>query len=411
MIEKFTLDNGLRVMVEDIPYVRSVTAGVWVETGSRNETEENNGISHYLEHMAFKGTQQRSAEDIAKDMDKIGGQINAFTAKECTCYHAKVLDCHMEEALEVLSDIYRNAAFRPEDVETERGIIQEEINMNEDSPEDLCIDCLHEAMWKGSTLAYPILGTQESLERITPDTLRQYRDTHYTPKNTVISVAGRVDKGQLEKMVEKYFGTMAGESKPWQKEQPVYTPTYLFKEKEIEQNHLAIAFPGVELLNPDSYSVSVLSNILGGAMSSRLFQQVREKRGLAYSIYAFSTCYRDAGALTIYAGLSPQSQKQVMDIIRREVEDICAHGVTDEEFLRGREQIKTNLIMGYESMSNRMSSMARGEIFRGRAMTLEETMARMDALTREDVDRVAKNILDWNQKSICLVGTSQEGME
>lgn len=404
MIEKITLDNGLRVLMEQIPFVRSCTLGIWIHAGSRFETPYNNGVSHFLEHMFFKGTTTRTAQELAWQMDLIGGQSNAFTAKECTCFHAKCLDEHMPEAFDILSDMYHNSLFRPQDIEMEKGIIREEINMYEDSPEDLCIDTLHEGMWIDSSLSLPILGTEDTLENLNREELNCYRTSHYTPKNTVISIAGKFDRERLLELIQRDFGADPSVASLNAPARPIYTPSQLCKAKDIEQNHIALGFEGVDVNDPDVYSISVLANILGGSMSSRLFQEVREKRGLAYSVYAFNTNYQDAGAFTIYAGLSPESQHDAVQVICQEISDVVEHGITEEEFRRGREQIKANLIMGYESVSGRMSAMARGEMFRGYIPSLDETIARMDALTMEDIHRTARRVLQLDRMSQCVVG-------
>lgn len=408
MIQKITLENGLRVLLEPMPYVRSCALGIWIHAGSRFETPSNNGVSHFLEHMFFKGTTSRTAQELAWQMDQIGGQSNAFTAKECTCFHAKCLTEHMPEAFDLLSDMYHHSLFRPEDIELERGIIKEEISMYEDSPEDLCIDTLHEGMWSHSSLALPILGTEHSLESLHQEELERYRSAHYTPQTTIISIAGKFDKQQLLELIQQHFG--ADVAAPNRKEgpRPLYTPGKLYRAKEIEQNHIALGFEGVDVKDDDVYSISVLANVLGGSMSSRLFQEVREKRGLAYSIYAFTTSYQDAGAFTIYAGLNPASQQEAVEVIRQQIDDVVTHGITEEEFLRGREQMKANLIMGHESVTGRMSAMARGEMFRGYLPTLDETIARMDALTMEDIHRTAHRVLQWERMSQCVVGDVEE---
>lgn len=404
MIEKITLDNGLRVLMEQIPFVRSCTLGIWIHAGSRFETIHNNGVSHFLEHMFFKGTSHRTAQELAWQMDVIGGQSNAFTAKECTCFHAKCLDEHMSEAFDILSDMYHNSLFRPQDIDMERGIIKEEISMYEDSPEDLCIDTLHEGMWRNSSLSLPILGTEDTLENLNREELNRYRTSHYTPRDTVISIAGKFDRERLLELVQRDFGADCTPDLLTSQERPVYTPGKLYRAKDIEQNHIALGFEGVDVNDPDVYSISVLANILGGSMSSRLFQEVREKRGLAYSVYAFTTSYQDAGAFTIYAGLNPESQHDAVEVICQEISDVVEHGITKEEFRRGREQIKANLIMGYESVSGRMSAMARGEMFRGYIPSLDETIARMDALTMEDIHRTARRVLQLEHMSQCVVG-------
>ncbi|MGI6031761.1 MAG: M16 family metallopeptidase [Eubacteriales bacterium] len=408
MIHRYTLDNGLRVVVEPLEHLRSATMGIWVAAGSRCENKENNGVSHFLEHMFFKGTARRSAADIAREMDRIGGQSNAFTAKECTCFHAKCLDEHLEEAFAILADMYHNSLFRPQDIETERGVIREEINMYEDSPDDLCIDLLHENMWRDSTLALPILGTADSVAGMDREMLLQYRSAHYTPGNTVIAVAGKVEPEQFLHWAQREFGAFANLTRRHAQTPPVYRPCVLRREKEIEQNHLAIGLEGAPLGSDELYPQSLVNNILGGSMSSRLFQEIREKRGLAYSIYSFTTSFQDTGALTIYAGLNPSAQRETLEIIRQEMQEMAQNGVSEEEFRRGREQIKANLIMGQEGTSSRMSALARGELFHKRYVPLEEMISKLEAVTLEQVNEMAARVLRPEQASYCVVGQTQD---
>lgn len=285
LINKHTCKNGVRIVLEQIPTVRSVSIGVWIGTGSRNETEQNNGISHFLEHMFFKGTKTRTAKEIAEAFDSIGGQVNAFTSKEYTCYYAKVLDEHASFALEMLADMFFHSTFVDEELQKERNVVLEEIKMYEDTPDDIVHDLLSKACYANHPLGYPILGTEETLRTFTGDSLRGYMADYYTPDRVVISVAGNVDESFIQQ-VESYFGFFTAKRKASESPAPLFQPQKLARQKDTEQAHLCIGFNGLPVGHPDIYTLIILNNILGGSMSSRLFQEVREQRGLAYSVFS-----------------------------------------------------------------------------------------------------------------------------
>ena len=292
MLKKFVLKNGVRVVCEYIPYVRSVTLGIWVKTGSRNENVRNNGVSHFIEHMLFKGTDKRSAAEIAESIDNIGGQLNAFTGKECTCYYAKTLDEHLDIAMDVLSDMLTNSTFTKKDIALEKRVILEEIGMYEDSPEELVHDILSETVWDGSAIGYPILGTAKSLRGINQETIKEYMKDRYTPGNMVISVAGNFDESKLEDMLETYFNSgIPGDETENNVENVDFRPEVKVREKDTEQVHICIGFEGIKNGDDALYPLLAVNNIFGGGMSSRLFQKIREKKGLVYSIYSMMQDY------------------------------------------------------------------------------------------------------------------------
>ena len=357
MHRKFTLSNGLRVVCEKIPYVRSVSTGIWVKTGSRDENQENNGISHFVEHMLFKGTKTRNAAQIAECIDNIGGQINAFTGKECTCFYARTLDDHIGTALDVLSDMFFNSIFDPKDIALEKQVILEEISMYEDSPEELVHDLLSETVWRGSSIGKPILGTRESLKNIDRRMIKEYMGERYIQPNTVISVAGNFDEKQLEALLEKYFGAWEPKSGKTQESQHVeFRPETSIREKDTEQVHICMGCEGIKSGDADIYPQLAVNSILGGGMSSRLYQKIREEKGLVYSIYSYPTTYTDTGLFTIYAGMKPENLGEVMKLIEEEIAVIGEKGITRAELERAREQMKGNYILGLESTSSRMNS-------------------------------------------------------
>ncbi|MDR0897645.1 MAG: insulinase family protein [Oscillospiraceae bacterium] len=408
MFETFTLTNGLRVVAEPIPHFRSVSVGLWVGAGSMTELPSENGLSHFLEHMLFKGTERRSARAIAEEMDGIGGQINAFTAKECTCYYAKVMDEHLPIAMDVLTDILLNATLDAGELEKERGVILEEIAMVEDTPEDIVHDLLSDAALAGNPLAQPILGSAEGIAAYPREALLQYKQSHYRPDNTVLSVAGRYDPAALRALAEQHLGHFLPTEKPILPASPrVFHPTLSRKNKDIEQVHLCIGFPGVESGSKDLYPLSVFNNLFGGGMSSRLFQRIREESGMAYTVYSYPTAYPELGLYTLYAGTSKPHVLPVLQMLREEVALVLKDGIGKEEFTKAREQLKGGYILGLESASSRMSSIGRGELLLRRIHSEDEVIEQINAVTVEDVMRVATGILD-SPNAASVVGRDVE---
>ena len=381
MYNKFILKNGTRVVYELIPHVRSVSIGIWVRAGARNESMQNNGISHFIEHMLFKGTQNRSAAEIAGSIDNIGGQLNAFTGKECTCYHARVLDEHIETAIDVLSDMFCNPLFAAKDISLEKKVIMEEIAMYEDNPEELVHDILTENVWAGCSIGYPILGTRRSLRKIKRDLILSYYREKYTPGGTVISVAGNFDEIRLKELLEKYFGQKSyGRDLEQEPENVDFKSGISVKEKETEQVHLCIGFEGVKSGDDNIYTLLAINNVLGGSMSSRLFQKIRERKGLVYSIYSFPTAYNDAGLFTIYAGMKPENLGIVLKLIHEEIQLINKRGITPQELEKSKEQLKGSYVLGLESTGSRMNSIGKSELLLGYVNTPEEIIKKSKIL-------------------------------
>lgn len=405
MYNKITLDNGLRIVTEYIPYVKSVSIGIWVEAGSRKENKQNNGVSHFIEHMLFKGTKNRSAKEIAESIDNIGGQINAFTSKECTCYYAKVLDNHIDIAIDVLSDMLFNSLFDSEEIIKEKSVIYEEIKMYEDSPEDLVHDLLSQTIFNENSLSFPILGSKESLENITREELISYFESFYIPSNTVISIAGNFDFNSTIEMIKRYFAEWKPKRSLIEKyDKPIIYHNISKKKKDIEQLHFCIGTEGIPQGQDDLYALLILNNIFGGSMSSRLFQDIREDKGLVYSIYSYPSSYKDTGIFTIYAALNPDHFVEVIDIIMENINIIKKDYLSEEEIYKSKEQLKGNYILGLESTSSRMTSIGKSELLLGKVISPQEIASKIDKLELKDIIRVINRIFDNSKYNVAYVG-------
>ena len=404
MYQKITLRNGVRVVAERIDHVRSAAIGVWIGNGSRFESAEQNGISHFIEHMIFKGTEKRTARHIASMMDAMGGQSNAFTTKDCTCYYMKVLDTHLHTAAELLADMFLCSSFADEDIELERGVVLEEIDMYEDTPEDVATEKLFEACYEGTALGRPILGTEETLARMDSKALHDYVRKNYHPEDTVVALSGSFSDADLDYICE-LFGEMQGSGRN-QIEPAHYQPRVVIRSKEIEQNHLCLGFPGLPLLDDKRYAYQLMNAIIGGGMSSRLFQTVRERNGMCYSIYSFPSSHVDTGMFSIYVGLGQEDEAKAAKLICNVLRDFCAEGPTREELSRCREQLKSNLLMGLESTNARMHHLGRYELFTDHVVSSDELVAAYDAVTADQVRALANGVFRFDQASICAVGNT-----
>ncbi|HEX7065339.1 MAG TPA: pitrilysin family protein [Bacillales bacterium] len=412
MLTRHQCSNGARVVLEKIPAVRSVAIGIWIGTGSRNETTENNGVSHFLEHMFFKGTETRNAREIAESFDKIGGHVNAFTSKEYTCFYSKVLDDHAEHALDVLADMFFHSTFSPEELNKEKDVVFEEIKMYEDTPDEMVHDLLGEAVFGDHPLGYPILGNEQSLNSFNSEMLRDYMKQSYTPDNVVISIAGNVDESILKK-VEEYFGSYQADHDKHSLEEPDFQTSRMARKKETEQAHLCLGFNGLPIRHEDIYALSVLNNVLGGSMSSRLFQEVREERGLAYSIFSYHSSFRDNGVLTIYGGTGANRVDELYMTIHEILKKLKEKGITDSELENSKEQIKGNLMLGLESTNSRMSLNGKNELLLGQHRSLDDMIAEIQAVNKKQVDSLARSIFT-DRFSCSLVspyGTLPQGLQ
>ena len=402
MVEIETLPNGVRLVTERFDTVRTAALGFWIAGGSREETGGESGAAHFIEHMLFKGTETRSAADIARETDAIGGQVNAFTTKECTCFYGHVLDDHLLQALDILWDMVFHSRFDQKAVETERGVILEEIDMYEDTPDDLCGEKLFEAVYAGSPLSRPILGRKETLAEMTGAFLKDYHRRHYRPDNIVVSLAGSFSNEVLHELRRRFAALPEGEKTGTAP--AAYTPAFVTTKKPIEQNHLILAFPGLTYDDPKRFALQLLSSILGGGVSSRLFQRVREQQGLCYSVYSYGAGHADTGVFCVYTALNRDTEEQAIRTVCQVIREFLAEGPTVEELSRAREQSKANVVMGLESTQARMSHAGRSLLFTGKIMTPEEISAAYDAVTREDVMALARDIFRWDLVSLSAVG-------
>jgi predicted Zn-dependent peptidase len=405
MIKQHLLPNGTRLIYEKMEHVRSVAMGVWVDTGSVRETAENAGASHLIEHMVFKGTERRDAEQIAIEMDAIGGNINAYTSKENTCFYAKVLDEHLDLVSDVLSDITFHSVFDPEELKKEQGVVLEEILMNEDSPEDLSGEESNMLFFGDEALASPILGSKESVRAFTCESLLAYKSEFYVPNNIVVSVAGNFEEQALIDSVTKWFDIPASPraTEPILQRYPGGKREKLV-EKDVEQVHICMTLPGFARDSEGQYPLAVLSNIFGGSMSSRLFQSIREKLGLAYSVYSYPTSYTGTGTLTLYAGTGEKQAKEVLNRMMDEMERIRKEGITKEEFNRSRDQLKGSYLLGMESSSARMNALGKTLLLQKREYSEQETLRRIECVTMDDIERILPVCFDRDNASIALVG-------
>ncbi len=411
MVVRDVLDNGLRLITEAMPHVRSVTIGVWLMRGSRHESDERSGIAHFVEHMLFKGTDSRSAEDIAQAIDSIGGQLDAFTAKEYASYYIKVLDDHLPLAVDLLSDIVLHPAFTPDEIEREKKVILEEIKMVEDTPDDLVHELFTQHFWEGHSLGRPILGSKETVEALTPQTLLEYFRGTYVAENMIISAAGNLEHARVRELVEAAFGKLASTGVPLSADPPRVVPQVTIRTKELEQSHLCLGTNSYPQNHDDRYVSYIMNTVLGGSMSSRLFQNVREKRGLAYAVFSGLSAYRDAGNITIYAGCSNEAVGEVIDLCVEELRGMKRGLVPEAELRRAKDHLKGSLMLSLENTASRMSHLARQEIYFDRHFGLDETLAGVELVTDTDVQRVAHDLFSNGSLAATVLGPSVPAIE
>lgn len=403
-VNKTVLPNGVRILSEEVPYVDSISVGVWALSGSRDETAECMGISHFFEHMLFKGTERRTAHQIADEMDGIGGNINAFTDKEYTCYYAKILSEHMDTALDVLSDMVLHSTFDPVEIEREKNVVLEEIKRHNDAPEDQVHDLLAQTLWKGHRLANPVIGAVPAVKKLSKDRLLDYMHTFYCPNALMVAAAGNVDHQKLVDAVGQAFGGLTAQRPPRKLSQARACSGRRIVKKQTEQVHLCLGTAGYSQNRQEKYALAVIDAVLGGGMSSRLFQEVREKRGLAYAIGSYSASYQEAGLFAIYGGTSMGNVEAVLELTRGECEKVRKDSVTDAELVRAKNQIRGALVLGQESMSNRMSRLAKSEIYFGRIIRPEEIISAIMSVDKDDVAQVAASVFDGAGFALSAVG-------
>jgi predicted Zn-dependent peptidase len=404
MIVRDALDNGIRLVTESMGHVRSVSLGVWLTRGSRHESDEESGIAHFVEHMLFKGTDSRTAEEIAQAVDSIGGQLDAFTAKEYASYYVKVLDQHLPLAVDILSDIVLRPAFRDIDIDREKKVILEEIKMVEDTPDDLVHELFTQAFWEGHPLGRPILGTKESVEALTRHKLREHFTGAYAAPNVIISAAGNLEHAALREALENAFGGMPSLGTAEHPKPPRVVPKVVIRTKELEQSHVCLGASSYPQNHDARYASYVLNTMLGGSMSSRLFQNIREKRGLAYSVFSGINAYRDAGSLTVYAGCANEAVGEVIDLVVEEMKAIKHTPVPDSELRRAKDHLKGSVMLSLENTASRMSHLARQEIYFDRQFSLDETLEGIERVTPDDVQRVACELFSNGSLAATVLG-------
>ncbi|MDV3428553.1 MAG: insulinase family protein [Bacillota bacterium] len=401
----FKLNNGLRVAVESLQGVNSVAVGLWIKNGSRNEDMTNNGISHFIEHMLFKGTYNRNSKELAEAIEDVGGQLNGFTGKESTCFYIKALKTHLELSLEVLSDMLFNSKFSDEDIEREKKVIGEEINMTEDSPEDLLSDLHCISIWGDDSLSLPILGELNGINSFKREMLLKYVKSHYIPENSVLSICGNVDEKEIEKLAEKYFGQWEEVNREITNySKPEIRKDHIYKKKKIEQLHFSLGIPGLPIEDPDLYSLIVLNNIFGGGTSSVLFQKLREEMGLCYSIYSYISSYNNTGIFSIYAGLSPKASQKAIFKIKEELRDFISLNISDDRLYKAKEQLKGNYFLGNETPGSKMFSNGKSLLIKNKLLTEDDIMNKIDNITIASLHKVKNNTLKNGIYNSAFVG-------
>ncbi|MDI6826944.1 MAG: pitrilysin family protein [Armatimonadota bacterium] len=404
MFNKDVLHNGIRVVTETIPHVQSVSVGVWVGSGSRDENDSNRGISHFIEHMLFKGTKNRTAQQIADAFDSIGGHLNAFTEKEYTCYFAKVLAEHTPIAIEVIGDMLLNSIFDPTEIEREKNVVLEEIKRHEDSPDDLVHDIFAQTILGEHPLGRSVLGDKETVGKLTREDIVSYLRNRYTPSNMVIAAAGNLNHQEFVNQVADIFEALTGEMAEISRTAPTFHSKSSLKQKTTEQVHFCLGTRGFSHGEKDKYTLAIIDTALGGGMSSRLFQEVREKRGLAYSIGSYSISYRESGLFAAYGGTSIKSLDEVMELVKSEFASIRKSGLTDKELERAKNQIRGALVLGQESMSSRMLRLGKTELYLNRIVPLEEIIKSIMDVSPADIIRVANEVFDESTMSLAAIG-------
>lgn len=407
-MKKITLPNGVRILTEELPHVHSAVIGLWVDTGSKNENADNYGISHFIEHMLFKGTRKRTSIEISKEIEDTGGTINAFTDKENTCFYARVLDKHIYKAIDVLTDIYLNSVFDKEELEKEKLVVLEELKMYEDSPDDLCYDILIENVWKNTSLGHRIIGYENTINDFSREKIISYINEKYIPQKVIVAVAGNIDSDKvIEDLSDKLSKINLNQNYFEYTNDYNYTKSIISKYKDVEQLHVTMAFKGSSISSLERYKYSILDSILGGGMSSKLFQEIREKRGLAYSVGSYQLSYQYGGLFGVYAGITPSKLKEFLKYTLYELENIKNSKLILDDFERAKEQLKGNLLLALEAVRNRMMRLARNEIYFGRQIEVDEITKNIDDIKFEDIINLANNTFDINEMSISCVGTKE----
>lgn len=406
-----TLKNGLTIIGEEIPYLKSISLGVWVKAGSIMETKENSGVSHFIEHMLFKGTTNRTSKELAREIDNLGGVINAFTSKECTCFYVKLLDEHINIGIDVLSDMILNSRFDELDIKKEKSVILEELKMYEDSPDDLVYDLLLENIYKDHSLGMNILGDRQSLKNLKRESILDYYNEYYVPNNSIISICGNFKFEEIVKQIEEKFKTWQPKSVDTSTTKPNFNPCIVKKNKDIEQVNLAINLDAIPMTNNrEVYALSVVNNVFGGSISSRLFQKIREEKGLAYSIYSSQTLYEDCGELGIFASTSTENIQEVYKSILEEIELIRNEYISPQEIHESKEQLKGSYMLDLESTSSRMMSNGKNLLMRNKVDDEQDIIDYINAVEYDDVVKIIKKVFNTENMGVCIVGKDVENI-
>ena len=407
-----TLKNGLTIVGEEIPYLKSVSLGIWINTGSRLESEKESGVSHFIEHMLFKGTKNRSAKDIARDIDRLGGEINAFTNKECTCYYVHLLDEHINKGIDVLSDMILNSSFDTNDIDKEKFVILEELKMYEDSLDDLSYDLLVENVYPNDGLGRNILGNRKTIRSLKREDILNYYNKYYVPNNAVISICGNFNFEEIVKVIEEKFEQWQEKEVNIEVKEANYTPCFVTKNKDSEQVNIAINLKAIPEENEkEAYALSVVNNIFGGSTSSRLFQSIREEKGLVYSIYSSQTLYRKCGELGIFASTSEEYLKEVYDLIIKEIKNIRENYITEEELEESKEQLKGNYILSLESINSKMLAHGEAMLLNNKLKKEDEIIEHINAVNMEQVKDIINKVFNIENLAVCIVGKDVEGVQ
>lgn len=403
------LKNGLTVISERVPGVRSISLGLWIKAGSRDENRRQAGLTHFLEHLVFKGTTTRSARAIAEEFDAIGGELNAFSAKEYTCLYARVLDQHLDTAVNVLSDLATNPVFRSDDIESERAVVLEEINMHQDAPADLVYDLFDQHLFAGHPLGRRVIGTEEAIRDMTRDDIDAYFKSGYTAPNIVVAAAGNVIHNELVGQIEEALGGHDGAAKTRRARRPLVVSGTFIQPRDTQQANICYGLEGMSVKDEDRFILSLIDTVLGGGMSSRLWQKIREKRGLVYAVYSFRSQYAETGSMAVYAGTAANKAVTVCRLISEEFDRLAAKGITKKELARAKEQLKGSLVIGLEDVTTRMSRLGRGLMCGAEILSADDLIARVDAVTSSDIKRVAAKILT-GPRVLTVIGPVKEKM-
>ena len=407
------LNNGLTIIAEEIPYLKSISMGIWFRAGIKTEENYIDGVSHFIEHMMFKGTKNRTSKQLVAEIENLGGVINAFTGRECTCYYVRLLDEHLNIGIDILSDMILNSKFDEKDIEREKSVIIEELKMYEDSPEDLTYDILLEKVYNNKGIGKNILGSKDSIKSMNRDAILDYFEKFYVPENAVLSICGNFDFEETVKLIEDKFENWYGEKPDYNLQNEIFTPCIIKKDRDYEQTNLAICFEceNIGSSSNDVYAIDIINNVLGGSSTSRLFQRIREDEGLVYSIYSEQEFYRDKGELGIYASMSTENLEDVYRLITEEIVSLNEKGITEEELKNSKEQLKGEFMLGMESTESRMNAIGKYMLITGKVETLEDVIEGLNSITMDDINRVISDVLDINKMGVCVVGKGVSEIE